>query len=130
MSDGESKVWSYVIVFAVGYFLGHSKAFKAGKQLGSRQGYAAGRGSKNCFVATACLGTPDAREVQILRRFRDEKLLKTIVGTQFCYLYYRIGPYLARFIERSPFARHIVLTLVVKPSSRLASFVLRNERSK
>jgi hypothetical protein len=121
MSDFEYTVLSYSIVFVIGYSFGH----KTGKRLGSRQGYAAGRGSKECFVATAATGSSDAPEVRTLRRFRDEVLLSSNTGTRAAYYYYRFGPTLARYIEKRPLVRRIVFVIIVKPISALAEGMLK-----
>lgn len=121
MSDFEYIVWSFLIGIAVGYSWGH----KSGKRLGSRQGYAAGRGSKECFVATAATGSSDAPEVRTLRQFRDEVLLSSNTGTRAVYYYYRFGPTLARYIEKRPFVQRIVFVIIVRPISALAERMLR-----
>ena len=56
-------------------------------------------GRSNCFVATVCYGSADAREVNNLRKFRDKFLLNTYPGTELVAVYYAIGPYFASLIE-------------------------------
>lgn len=55
-----------------------------------------GTGNKSgCYIATACYGSYDAPEVQILRTFRDKKLVSSCWGRCFIRLYYRYSPYWA-----------------------------------
>lgn len=60
-----------------------------------------------CFIATAAFETPLAKEVQILRFYRDFYLKKHYLGKKFVFIYYQISPSIARLIERSPLARKI-----------------------
>jgi hypothetical protein len=54
-----------------------------------------------CFVATVAFG-PDARELDVLRRVRDEWLLRSRGGARFVKWYYAHGPRLARAVARHP----------------------------
>ncbi len=67
-----------------------------------------GHKSRACFVATAAYGCPDAPEVERLRRFRDEVLLKSTVGTLAVRAYYRLSPPVARLIAGRPRLRTAV----------------------
>jgi hypothetical protein len=58
--------------------------------------------SRACFIATAAYGDPDAPEVESLRRFRDNVLLKSRFGTAFVRFYYAVSPPLARVVARHP----------------------------
>jgi len=52
----------------------------------------------NCFIATATYRRIDHPDVRTLKAFRDEILIKTIVGRLCTRLYYRIGPAIARLV--------------------------------
>ena len=61
-----------------------------------------------CFIATAAFETPLAREVQILRFYRDFYLKKHFLGKKLVYFYYRVSPPIARLLERSSLAKTFV----------------------
>ena len=61
-----------------------------------------------CFIATAAYGTPMAKEIEILREFRDEYLLTSPVGQTLVDLYYRVSPPMAEFITEHPSLKPIV----------------------
>jgi hypothetical protein len=55
-----------------------------------------------CFIATAAYGTPMAKEIEILREFRDGYMLTNLVGEALVDFYYRISPPVAEFITEHP----------------------------
>jgi hypothetical protein len=61
-----------------------------------------------CFIATAAYGTPMAKEIQILREFRDEYLLTNPPGQALVGIYYRVSPPIAEFITEHPSLKPIV----------------------
>jgi hypothetical protein len=65
-------------------------------------------GYEMCFIATAAYDTAMAKEIQILRRFRDAYLLTNPAGQAFVDLYYRFSPPIADFITEHPNMRPIV----------------------
>lgn len=68
-----------------------------------------------CFIATASYGTDTAKEIYILRKFRDEVLLPNDLGAQFVSLYYTFSPLIADFISRHNVLRTIVREGFVAP---------------
>jgi len=69
-----------------------------------------GGGGGGCFIATAAYGSPMAREVQILREFRNRYLLSHTPGRQLVGVYNSLSPPLARAIAQSDALRSLVRT--------------------
>jgi alpha-tubulin suppressor-like RCC1 family protein len=68
-----------------------------------------------CFIATAAYGTDTARELDILREFRDTVLLPNSLGTRLVSLYYRTSPPVASLISRHESLRTVVRVGFVDP---------------
>jgi hypothetical protein len=78
-----------------------------------------------CFVSTAVYGGENAPQVQELRRFRDEVLLRTCVGRLFTKFYYWIGPYLAWCTAKMPFLKYTFRVFL----DRLVQRIRENKKS-
>ena len=72
-----------------------------------------------CFIATAAYGTETAAELDTLRDFRDQVLLKSALGSLFVEAYYRVSPPIADFIAKNDFLRAIVREVLLDPVVRL-----------
>ena len=77
--------------------------------------------ASGCFIATVCYGDYDAREVRILRRFRDETLLKSPGGCSAVETYYRLSPPFARWLGRHPLMARTIRASLLNPMIRLVS---------
>lgn len=55
-----------------------------------------------CFIATAVFPDPDAPQLGILRRYRDQSLMATAMGRRAVGQYYRLSPPVARWLLRHP----------------------------
>lgn len=61
-----------------------------------------------CFIATAVYGSNTAPEVLLLRRYRDEVLLKSIFGKLFVKCYYFISPGISKIITKHNRIKQII----------------------
>jgi len=68
-----------------------------------------------CFIATAAYGTETAAELDVLRDFRDQVLLKNALGSRFVEAYYKLGPPVADFIAKNDFLRTVVREVLIDP---------------
>lgn len=78
-----------------------------------------------CFVVTATMGDFDHPNVTLLRRFRDDWILKRPWGERFVSHYYQIGPTLADVISPRPVLRRLSYRCLVLPASWIANRLLR-----
>lgn len=58
-----------------------------------------------CFIATAAYGSAMANDVELLRRFRDSRLSKTVLGELAIESYYTFGPAVAGVVGESELLR-------------------------
>ena len=70
---------------------------------------------EGCFIATAAYGTDTAKELDVLREFRDEVLLSNVLGADFVSFYYRNSPPIADFISDNEFLRTVTREVLVDP---------------
>ena len=80
------------------------------------------KGFWECFIATAAYGTDTAKEIDILREFRDTILLPNSLGLRFVSLYYKISPPIADFIAQHEVLRTMVRVGFVDPIVRILSW--------
>jgi hypothetical protein len=90
--------------------------------------------NSGCFVATAVYGSYDHPAVQVLRFYRDEKLLFNPGGRVFVKFYYRIGPALAASIGRNQLTvsrvRQVLdwIVLKIKKTRQYHQYVLQQDK--
>jgi len=72
-------------------------------------------GGGMCFIATAAYGTSTAKQLDVLREFRDDVLLKSTLGSRLVDLYYKVSPPIADFISENGVVRTLVRELLIDP---------------
>jgi hypothetical protein len=72
-----------------------------------------------CFIATACFGSPIAKEVLLLSQFRDDVLQRTFFGRLFIGFYYSVSPFFAMLICNSHILKWTIRTILVRPAIRI-----------
>jgi parallel beta-helix repeat protein len=80
------------------------------------------KGFWECFIATAAYGTDTAKEIDILREFRDTVLLPNSLGLRFVSLYYKTSPPIADFISQHEVLRTMVRVGFVDPIVKILSW--------
>ncbi len=75
-----------------------------------------------CFIATAAYGTDTAKEIDILREFRDEVLLPNGLGAEFVSFYYTTSPPIADFISQHEVLRTAVRVGFVDPIVKILTW--------
>jgi len=78
-----------------------------------------------CFIATAAFETSMAHEVNVLRSFRDNVLMREKPGQKFISFYYTVSPPVAKLIEKSRLLKLVTratLTPVIRMAKSLIGF--------
>jgi len=75
-----------------------------------------------CFIATAAYGTDTAKELDILREFRDTVLLPNSLGARLVSFYYKASPPVANFISQHEVLRTVVRMGFVDPIVRILTW--------
>jgi hypothetical protein len=81
---------------------------------------------KQCFIATAAYGSPWQTEVNVLRAFKNQVLLRSKLGQKFVQFYYRHSPAIAEKISESEFLKTIVRATLT-PWVWLARLLVKSE---
>ena len=75
-------------------------------------------GDDGCYIATMVYGSYDSPEVLVLRRFRDQFLLKNYIGEKFVKIYYQFSP---KIVEKTKHLKsiHSVIRLFLNPLTKI-----------
>lgn len=65
-----------------------------------------------CFIATSAFEAPNSLEVHYLRAYRDQTLKQSFWGRKFVYIYYRLSPTVAEFMDKHPRLKPLVRQLL------------------
>lgn len=65
-----------------------------------------------CFIATAAFGTSLVEEIEILREYRDRRLLVSALGRYFVVTYCKVSPPIAKLVAKINLLRRLVRVLV------------------
>ncbi len=71
--------------------------------------------TSGCFIATAVYGSYESTEVRALRKFRDEVLCKSEMGTRLVGVYYSVSPRLAKIINPHSMLKRAIRKLILDP---------------
>ncbi len=85
------------------------------KKNNQRSQSSGGSSTSGCFIATSVYGDYDHPIVLDLRQFRDNWLDKRNYGRNFITWYYRRGPFIANWIDKSKTRKLFTLSLIIKP---------------
>jgi hypothetical protein len=80
---------------------------------------------RRCYVASYALGV-DHPTTHTLRLWRDEVLMRTLMGRRFVRVYYRISPFLIRVAQHVPYFK-LLSAFVIE---RFAKFLLQASANK
>ncbi len=70
-------------------------------------------GQDDCFIATAAFGNSMEGKIDVLRTFRDNRLMKTKAGKALVTAYYKYSPPIASYISERSWLRALVRTLLL-----------------
>jgi hypothetical protein len=73
------------------------------------------RDSNACYIATVCYQSNNAKEVIILRKFRDSVLRRYYLGRVFIKIYYATSPMLARHIANTTILKNFIKKCILNP---------------
>lgn len=71
-----------------------------------------GKDKKGCYVATMVYKDYNAKEVIILRKYRDNKLSKSILGRMFIEIYYTFSPSFVRIFENNKGVNSVIKNIL------------------
>ena len=84
--------------------------------------------TSDCFIATAAFGTSYDKKIDVLRCWRDTKLVPSRTLVKFVRIYYRLSPPIARFMRARPIVRFFTRCLLT-PIIFVVSLLVRNNIS-
>lgn len=86
--------------------------YKSGYYLKPKQNITSKKSSEGCFIATFAYNSYDHQDVFILRKFRDDILLKDKNGRNFVEIYYKYSPKVVKLLNTIKFPRLLVKSIL------------------
>ena len=80
--------------------VGKYSSYKARGEFNTASGRTTIEAKKGCYVATAVYGNEFHPNVLILKKFRDETLMRSALGRLFCRSYYMVSPSLSNHFHK------------------------------
>lgn len=111
-SRKEAHVWLILVTNRIGFRGDNRPIYINGRSIDVYKWYKIIR--PKCYIATAVYGSYDAPQVMVLRRFRDEILMKSAAGRLFIKTYYNLSPPIARKMEKTHRLNAIVRRILDK----------------
>jgi hypothetical protein len=71
-----------------------------------------------CYIATACYGDYDHPDVLVFRRFRDERLVRSMTGKWLTSAYYRVSPVVARRLGNTNWLSGMIRKRLLEPLAK------------
>jgi tetratricopeptide (TPR) repeat protein len=75
--------------------------------------------SDNCFIASAVFESQSAKSVTALRKWRDRALRPHALGRGLIFIYYSIGPDVARWLKTHPHIRYLTKRALERFAKRI-----------
>ena len=108
--DGVTNVTEFNNIVAQGGNVDNFVVVATSPELDGTEPVRSSGGSSGCFIATAAYGTPVAAQIDVLRRWRDDSLLRSGAGAAIADAYYRVSPPVARRVAESDTLAGVVRT--------------------
>ncbi|MBZ5493573.1 MAG: DUF4157 domain-containing protein [Acidobacteriia bacterium] len=112
---GNNPLWQQLVSFS----FEAPRASEIAKEYEKEPDLGACLSDSACFIATACYGTSRAPELDVLRKFRDQVLMKSGAGRWFVRSYYTVSPAIAIWLWGHQRGRTIVREGLIAPLVRM-----------
>lgn len=96
-----------------------AQAYKPYKPRSSSSSRSRSKSKSGCYVASCIYGSYDCPQVWTLRRYRDQKLSRTVLGRAFIRCYYAVSPTIVRMFGTTKLFHRFWKTRLDKMVQRL-----------
>lgn len=70
---------------------------------------------EGCYIATMCYNSYSSKEVLLFRKYRDNVLLKNVIGTKAVNLYYKYSPKFVKTFKTQYWIHYLIKNLILNP---------------